>query len=407
MNQLERFFLGKYLQAPKRYLGRFSFVFMILGIILSVGILSAGLNLFSGYERSLREVLLGSFPHIVVQDAFSGSFSPEGAHRIISLIAKEPGIVSVIPTISSSVMTRSESKTQGAALAAYDFEPGMSLPFAKYVTQGTSTLIPGQVIVGKYLARELGKSLADSITVVYPQLNRISALGMFPSELKLKIVGIYDSGLYEQDRSMLITTAEDAISILASGPGYNKLEIRLQPEKLEQAEELSTKLQQSLGPELMIYPWTQYSKGLLQLVAMEKWLIFIIFSFLVLIAGINVISATTTVILDKKNEIAVLKTIGASEKSIRHLLGYRIGLVAIASILAGQLFGMGLSIFVEKQSFYRLKGDVYFIDTLSADISLLNLAIVFAVAMILIWACIRYPLRQISKMQIIEILRNP
>lgn len=407
MNQLERFFLGKYMKAPKRHLGRFSFIFMILGIILSVGILSAGLNLFSGYEQSLREVLLGSFPHAVAQDAFGGSFTPEEAHRITQQITNNSNVASVIPMISSSVMTRSDNKTQGASLAAYDFEPNTQLPFSKYITKGKAEPGSGEVLLGKYLARDLGVSLGDSITIMYPQLNRISALGMFPSEMKMKIVGIYGSGLYEQDRTMLITTTEDAIRILASGPGYNKLEIRLQPELVDTADAITAELQQELGPDVMIYSWTLYSKGLLKLVAMEKWLIFIIFCFLVLIAGINVISATTTVILDKKNEIAVLKTLGASDRSIRRLLSYRVGLVAVASILAGQLFGVLLSIFVEKQGFYHLKGDVYFIDTLSADISLMNLSVVFGVALILIWACISYPLRQISRLQIIEILRNP
>ncbi len=407
MNQLERFFLGKYLQAPKRHLGRFSFIFMILGIVLSVGILSAGLNLFSGYERSLREVLLGSFPHAVAQDAYGGGFTPDEAYTIISQLTQNDKVTSIIPMISSSVMARSDRKTQGASLAAYDFSPKFSLPSAKYITKGKSALSSGEALVGKYLARDLGLGLGDSIIVMYPQLNRISAMGIFPSEMKLKIVGIYGSGLYEQDRTMLITNTSDATRILASGPGYNKLEIRFTPEMVDYSEDIASRLQEAIGPDVMIYPWTLYSKGLLKLVAMEKWLIFIIFSFLVLIAGINVISATTTVILDRKNEIAVLKTLGASDRSIRRLLSYRVGLVAILSIIAGQILGVILSIFVEKQGFYHLKGDVYFIDTLSADISLLNIAVVFGVALILIWACIRYPLRQISKLQIIEMLRNP
>jgi len=149
-----------------------------------------------------------------------------------------------------------------------------------------------------------------------------------------------------------------------------------------------------------------FSAGLLRLVAMEKWLIFIIFCFLVLIAGINVISAVTTIILDKTNEIAVLKTLGSSSRSIKRMLSYQVGLVALAAIVAGQAFGALLSFIVEKQGLYKLKGDVYFIDSLTASISPLNQVIIFAVAASLVTLCIHYPLRQIDRMQIIELLRN-
>jgi lipoprotein-releasing system permease protein len=155
-----------------------------------------------------------------------------------------------------------------------------------------------------------------------------------------------------------------------------------------------------------VYPWTLFSAGLLRLVSMEKWLIFIIFSFLVLIAGINVISAVSTIIIDKKHEIAVLKTLGASSFTIKRLLSFQVGLVALAAIITGQVLGAGLSYLIEKQSFYRLKGDVYFIDSIKTSISPLNQLIIFIVSTLLVFVCIRYPLKQIDKQQIIQLLRN-
>ncbi len=140
--------------------------------------------------------------------------------------------------------------------------------------------------------------------------------------------------------------------------------------------------------------------------AMEKWLIFIIFSFLVLIAGINVISTVTTLILDKKNEIAVLKTVGSHARSIKRIFVLQTGLVSVLSIILGQLFGMLLSFLVEKQHFYKLKGDVYFIDSLKASISPVNQLVIFGAAFMIVFLCIHFPLKQIDKQQIIEILRN-
>jgi len=406
MTKLESFYLSRYLQAPKRHLGRFTFTFMVLGIVLSVGILSAGLNLFSGYERSLREVLMGSFPHALIQSAYNEQLSEADCDRITRLLKSSREVESIIPVLSSSVMTRHPGKVRGAMLTAYGNTEGEKLPYIKYITKGNTVPMLGEVILGKYLAREHGLGVGDSITVVFPRMDRISPLGMIPSERKMRICGIYNSGFYENDRSMLITNLKDAISILDTGSGFTKLELRFKANEVDNANELANRIQQLLGPDVSVYPWTVFSAGLLRLVAMEKWLIFIIFSFLVLIAGINVISATTTLIFDNSNEIALLKTMGASDRTISRLFSLRVGMVAILAIIAGQLLGAGLSLFVEKQGFYHLKGDVYFIDSLSANISPLNLLVVFLVAFSLIWVCILYPLRRISKLQIVDILRN-
>ncbi len=406
MNNLERFYLGRYLQAPKRNLLRFSFVFMILGIVLSVGILSAGLNLFQGYESSLREVLLGSFPHIAIQDADSDYISMEDAEKLISTLKSNDKVEMVTPTVTYSVMAANDTRVRGVSLNAYYFDAHNPFPYAKYVKEGSSQLADGEIIVGKYLAKELGKKCGDTLKIVYPQLDKISAMGLFPSERLYKIAGIYSSGFYESDRSQIICTINDAVSLLNITPSYAKLELRLKPGAIDDATHIAEQLQQQLGLSYLLYPWTTFSAGLLRLVTMEKWLIFIIFSFLVLISGINVISAVTTIIFDKRNEIAVLRTLGSSNASIKRLLALQVGLTGIAAIISGQLFGALLSFLVEKQSWYHLKGDVYFIDSLQATISPLNQMVVFLVSALLISGCIWYPLKQIDKMQIIELLRN-
>jgi len=128
---------------------------------------------------------------------------------------------------------------------------------------------------------------------------------------------------------------------------------------------------------------------------------------LVLIAGINVISAVATIILDKKNEIAVLKTLGADPTSIKKILCLQVGLSALLAIIAGQILGALLSWGIEKQNFYQLKGDVYFIDSLNTSIDPVNQIIIFIVTSALIFICIYFPLKQIDKLEIIELLRNP
>ena len=131
MDKLSTFFLTRYLKAPKRNLLRFSFVFMILGIILSVGILSAGLNLFEGYERTLKDVLLGTFPHITLTKANLDNISNDETDSLITKLSKRDEIQQITPLLSYPVMTAGKEKVRGAILNAYDFNGKQPFPQAK------------------------------------------------------------------------------------------------------------------------------------------------------------------------------------------------------------------------------------------------------------------------------------
>lgn len=402
MDRLEAFFLSKYLQAPKRNLFRFSFVFMVLGIVLSVGILSAGLNLFEGYESTLRNLLLDSFAHISVQSSDGAYLSREQAQEAIAKLNKHKEVLSVIPSIHYPLMAQSGTKIRNANLRAYDFAG--EFPYAKYIENYPGELQESEIVIGHYLATELGLQPGDNVSLIYPQLDRISPLGIYNGQQSFKIAGLYRSGYYENDRSIIIANISDAEQLLLITNSISKLEIRIR--NPQQARELAQSLSAILGSQYTCISWDLYASSLLRLVEMEKWLIFIVFTFLVLIAGFNVISSVSTIIIDKGNEIAVLKTLGANAKSIKRIYAYKVGMVAILSVVIGQAFGAFLSWVVEKQTFYRLKGDVYFIDTIGASITPFNLLAVFVVASLLISLCIYLPLRQIDRIQIISLFRQ-
>ena len=402
MDKLELFFIKRYLKTPKRNLFRFAFVFMVLGIILSVGILSAGLNLFQGYESNLKSLLLDSFAHIGIQSSYGDLISEQDTENIINQLSQKTEIISAIPSLEHPLMAQKGDKIRAISLRAYDFD--REFPYQKYINGGEGKLQSGEVIVGHYLAEELGLGIGDSIELNYPRFDRITPLGIHTAQNNYKIAALYRSGYYESDRSLVISTLEDARALLLLPEGYSKIELRLRD--ADKAGLFANEYSDILGQDFIPIPWNLYAESLLRLVAMEKWLIFIVFSFLVLIAGINVISAVSTIIIDKRSEIAVLKTLGASHRSIKRLFALRVGAVAILAVVIGQVFGALLSWFVEKQTFYRLKGDVYFIDTLGARITFPNLLVVFLVASFLIFLCVMFPLKQIEKMQIIEVIRN-
>ena len=239
---------------------------------------------------------------------------------------------------------------------------------------------------------------------MYPRLDQISAFGLHSVTGSFEIVGIYRCGYYENDRSIVICDIDEARDLLNLPIGYTKIHVKL--DNPDKAPYYGRDLAQELNNRFTVIPWNYYAESLLRLVKMEKWLIFIVFSFLVLIAGINVISAVGTIILDKTDEIAILHTLGAKPKSIKRLFAYRVGIVAVIAVIIGQIFGLLLSWLVEKQGIYKLKGDVYFIDTLTFELSFTNLLVVFFTSTVLIFLCIMIPLKQIQKMQVMDIVRR-
>jgi len=377
---------------------------MVLGIVISVGILSAGMNLFEGYETTLRSLLLDSIAHINVQSSYMSYMNEDDTLIIKRLIADNKDIVSSYWTLSSGVIAMHDGHVRGSQLRAYEEINGV-LPYKKYVSTGKSTPSNGQIIVGHYLARDLGLDIGDSLTVMYPQINRLSAMGLYPSSKDLQIVGLYRSGYYELDRSLIIAHKSDADALLSTASKISAYEIKLKPQSLDKADHLAKSLEQQLGVRYLAVSWMQYNQGLLSLITMEKWLLFIVFSFLVMIAGLNVISTISTVMYDANSEIALLLACGATHKAIGSLLNLRIAVVCIFSVVSGQLLGALVSWMVVKQSFYHLKGDVYFIDRLTLHISIQNQFIIFACAAVIVLMCIKFPLSQLRKLNVIQILR--
>ncbi len=406
MNPAERLFLGRYISDPKRNLLRFSFLFMVLGIVISVGILTAALNLFEGYERALKSLLLDSYAHISIRaEGLEPGIIPDSlATAAVAELTSRPEVRSAVPVLSSNLMAQNGIKARGGLMQAYSPIYEKDNIQAKYVTQGSAKITAGNVILGHYLLQDLGLALGDTVRLSFPRMDLITPLGMYPNQLPLKVSGIYNSGFYEFDRSLMIGSLDDLRSLTGTGAGFSHIELRLRSDQADRAPAWANEYDRLLGAGWDASP--EANTSLLSMVRMQKWLIFIVFSFLVLIAGINVISGVLTLILDKKNEIAVLKALGAGSQTIRNIIGHQITLVCLAAVIFGQLLGYLLSWMIVRQNFYKLKGDVYFIDRLELYVSPLNQVVIFVVAALLILLCVRVPLRRIDRMRTIDLLRN-
>lgn len=379
---------------------------MLLGIVISVMVVSTALNLFEGYQRSLKKILLNSSAHIFLYSDSKPTLTPEEVQAIQNKLKQESAIKSIKPVVANTAMLRIGSKVRGCMVRAYPDNSTSDIWYEDYITSGNSSLTKNNIMIGERLAQDLTLKVGDSITLLYPQTKSTTPFGLLPLQKDFVIAGLVRTGYYEMDRALIIMQASDAFSFYNLPAEYNYLEVTLQNKWIDKAEALTIKYSKILGKDYYLRSWVDFNGNLFALITIEKWLIFLVFSFLILIAALNSVSTVSTSILERKKEIGLLKTLGMSINQIKQIFYLRILLICVVSIIAGLVLGAAASWLITKQSIYQLKGDVYFVDKISMHISVLNYLAVFSLALVTVGLCIRFPLRYVNKLQIVEILRG-
>jgi lipoprotein-releasing system permease protein len=388
---------------------RMEYWIMLWSIIISVTVVSTAINLFEGYQQSLKKILLNSSAHIFIYSNSESNLTAEKVQFVQTKLKSEAAIKTIKPVVANTAMLRIGNKVRGCMVRAYPtlLEKGAADNWYRdYITTGNSDLKQGSVIIGDRLAQDLALKLGDNVTLLYPQTKNATPFGLMPLQRNFTLSGIVRTGYYEMDRALILMQANDAFDFYNIPPEYTYMEINLQNISVDKAEALASRYAGIVGSNFQLRTWVDFNGNLFALIAMEKWLIFLVFGFLILIAALNSISTVSTTILERKKEIALLKTLGMAIGQIKQVIYYRILLICVISIITGLMLGAMAAWLITKQSFYQLKGEVYFIDKITMHISALNYLAVFILALITVGLCIRFPLKYVNKLQIVDILRG-
>jgi lipoprotein-releasing system permease protein len=405
MNALTLFLTRRTLRVKTNRILRFDYTVMILGIVISVAVVASAVSLFEGYQRTLKRILLDSNAHIIIYPDFAQSLSEKEIAAAITILKSQSEVKDVQPVFSNTAMLQSEGKVRSTLVRAYAHSKGDKW-FSGYVTHGSKEIEPGSIIAGEILLNDLSVKLGDTVTLQYPQPGNLSPLGIVTNQHDFKINGIIKTGYYEMDKALIIMQDRDAYSFYNTSPQATYLEVTLNDSQVSKAQSLAKYYGAKLGQSYYPVSWIDYNGNLFSLIEVEKWLIFLVFSFLILIAALNCVSIVSTTILDRKKEIAILRTIGITVKQIKQIVFSRILSICVLSVIAGLLAGSLTAWLITRQSIYQLKGEVYFIDKINMQISVLNYSALFVLAIALIVFCILVPLKHINKLEIVEILRG-
>lgn len=379
----------------------------VIGVALGVSALIVVLGVMTGFSNNLRDKILGVNAHMVVNLA-QGPFSQ---HKQYSQeLKKIPQIKGVMPFIYTEVMLSTRNGVKGAALRGIEPETAAKvLTLKEDMVDGTLEEIadkdsPPGIIIGNALASTLGVSKGDTLNMLTPS-GRKSSMGFVPEIKVFQVAGIFDTGMYEYDSSLAYVSLSSAQQIL----GFERdlitgLEIRL--EDAFAAGEVKEKVQRKLGNyPFVIRTWMEMNQSLFSALKLEKTAMGVILVMIVLVGSFSIITTLIMLVMEKRQDIAVLMSMGALPKNISRIFIWQGLMIGFLGTFCGYLFGLGLSLLLRKYEFIRLPEDVYYMDHLPIDLNVLDLSLIGLVAMALCFLATIYPARQAAGLNPANILR--
>jgi lipoprotein-releasing system permease protein len=408
MNRFASHFLKKFISSPRQEWLRVESVFMVAGIIISVAVLTISLALFDGYIKAMKQIYFGVNSHLYFFNREDEELSLQLQENLADFLSKQPEVATFAPVINNQVMLTAHDRIKGCNLRGINTNLSpQPTSFRQFVVKGEADLAgSNKLVLGYKLARELNLALGDTLKVISPLNSSVTSFGLMPQEKEFVVSGFYRSGMHDYDSKYAFCDIKAAADFFGLDDKVTMYEVKLLPAFIESADYLAYQWRYETNLDYQISSWVDFSGNLFALLALEKWVIFIILSFLVLIASFNVISSVSATILEKRRELGIMKAFGTSNRILRQILLGRTLIISFLAIVVGQILGYLLALLVSKQNLLQMKGEVYFIDQINIAFNPLSWLLILTVSLLIVFFASLVPLRNIEKLPVTKILRG-
>ena len=404
ISKLENKIAFRYLKTRKKdgFLNVIS-IFSFIGISLGVAVLIIVMSVMNGFRSELVNKILGFNSHIIVQSHHT--IIDESQRNKLSEISKNYFLSS-----SGEVVLINKNFTKGLAVRGYKTDEFKFLPIFEKENKDKDKILKGKTIaIGKELSYDLNLIIGDKILLMSPKGEQ-TIIGNLPKQEIFTIELIFESGLADFDRNVIFTNINNLDDLLNINRTSRNLEIFLKdPLNIEEAKLLT----QNIFPDNLIYSWADINKPLFSALKVERNVMFIILSLIIIVAAFNIISGLTILVKNKTKEIAILKSIGVLNKSITKiffLVGFYIGLTAtIFGVIVGVLFSVyieNIRIFLSKVFDITLfPEEIYFLSKMPAEIDLFSVGVISISSIVSTIIVSIFPAIKASKLDPIQSLK--
>ncbi len=406
-------FIGLRYTRAKRRNHFISFISMIsmLGIGLGVMALIVVLSVMNGFQKEIRARILGVTPHLQVM---SDSGQLNDWQHTLDIVASHPEVRAAAPFVSGQGMISLNESVEGVMVRGIlpDAEQRLTALGDKMKHGSLNDLRAGEfnIILGVDLARALGAHVGDSVLLITPQ-GQITPAGMLPRLKQFHVVGIFEIGMAPYDNALALIQLEDAQKLYRMGDSVSGISGSLN--NLDLAPRVAFELEGKLPKDTYATDWTRQNANYFSVVAMEKKMMFIILSLIVLVAAFNIVSTLVMAVTDKQADIAILRTLGASPKSIMKIFmvqGMLIGLIGMGlGVIGGVVIALNIGTivpFIEHLFGVQfLSKEFYYISELPSDLQRGDVIVVAGMSFLISLFATIYPSWRASKVQPAEALR--
>jgi lipoprotein-releasing system permease protein len=405
----EWFISFRYLRArhKQRFISLISLI-SVAGITVGVMALIVVLAVYSGFTNGLRDQILGINSHIIVQ-------LPGGSIRDYESVRKQiltvDGVTGATPYLYTQTLMSGATGGSGVILRGIDPATAKGvIKLGKQMIRGSiddlaqppDNRVP-HVILGKNLAQELHVVVGDKVRLISSS-GPLTPMGVIPKVKTCRVSGIFESGMYEYDSSLAYMTLTDVQNFLESDDIVHGIEVAVHEDELNQADKVARRIVDKIGTPFIAKDWMSMNRNLFAAFKLEKIGMFICLTLIILVAALNIISALIMVVMEKEKDIAILKSMGATSRSIMKIFFFQGLVIAFSGTILGVAGGLGLCELLSRYKFIELPSNVYPMSTLPIKVLPLDVTIVAISAILITLAATIYPSWKASQVHPGEVL---
>lgn len=395
----------------------------VVGVAIGVMVLSIVMAVMTGFEHELRDKIVGTDSHIVVTNSTGGRI--DGWADLSERIGKVVGVASVAPYTYNQVLMRSSSRSVGVLVRGIAKGSASATQVSSYIpaNQSLETLfdpepivvtdsaggerdvtIPG-ILIGRSLARSLGVFVGTPISVLSPQLNS-TPFGLVPRFRRFVVVGTYSSGLIEYESGVAYVDIKQAQKFFGFDGGVSGLEVRV--DSIDDASRVAEEIRGALGDQARFFSvrdWTETNRPLWEAIQLEKRVYFIVLLLIIVMASFSIVTTLIMIVLEKRKDIAIMKTMGATTKSISGIFRIQGAVIGGVGTLAGLVLGL-IGCFSLKHFGFPIDERIFQMSTLPIHIDPLNFIVVGFSAFLICVVATMYPAWRATQLEPSDVLRH-
>ena len=411
----ELFISLRYLKAKRKqaFISLISII-SIGGVAIGVAALIIVLAVMTGFKDDVRDKILGTMAHATIR-------KPEANIEEYQQLEKQMQTVehieSILPYSKGQVLISSSNNVSGITLLGVDPQREKALAhLEKNLMEGHVELLARKydnletlsgprrdgVILGWELARILGVFTGEEVSLILP-MGRLLPTGPVPKLKKLRVVGIFSSGFYEYDAGLAYISLTAAQRFFSMGTEISGLEVRF--DDINQTKSVVNNLKTLLGGSYQIQDWAEMNQSLFSAINLEKFAMFLILALIILVASFNIISTLVMMVIEKQSDIAVLKSMGATSKSITRIFMLEGSVIGVIGTAIGTGLGILICWAADTYKLIHLDGGMYYLDHLPFTMTVSDIFLVVVSAIFICFVSTIYPARQASKLDPVVIFR--